>query len=262
MTLVPPTIFKYEPSSDQAIQNLKNQSLYFNSPLAFNDPFDCALSPLIKEPSEIEVNANIAKMTLMPTTSRSQRRAILSLSPSTAKERMIDDAKALVTNQCQNFNKTTGVTCFSEHYDNILMWSHYGEQHRGFCLAFDTSYEPLTKLRRVHYSDTIPSIDMMDFMIDDNFEPLFKLFCTKSIHWKYEGEWRSFHCKAGTVFPYKAQALKAIYFGARMTEENIDKICRILHDHNPDVGLYRGYRSNTKFKIEFEKFTYTPLSQE
>lgn len=28
-------------------------------------------------------------------------------------------------------------TCFAESYDEHLMWSHYGDNHEGFCLAFD-----------------------------------------------------------------------------------------------------------------------------
>ena len=27
-----------------------------------------------------------------------------------------------------------GVVCFSESYDNIIMWSHYSDNHKGFCL--------------------------------------------------------------------------------------------------------------------------------
>lgn len=38
----PPTLFKYEPFSLRAVQNLKQQAIYFGSPSGFNDPFDCA----------------------------------------------------------------------------------------------------------------------------------------------------------------------------------------------------------------------------
>ena len=30
-----------------------------------------------------------------------------------------------------------GILCFSEHCDDILMWSHYSDGHKGFCLEFD-----------------------------------------------------------------------------------------------------------------------------
>ena len=31
-----------------------------------------------------------------------------------------------------------GVCCFSEKKDDILMWSHYADGHKGFCLEFIT----------------------------------------------------------------------------------------------------------------------------
>jgi len=30
-----------------------------------------------------------------------------------------------------------GVLCFSRRWDDILMWSHYGDRHKGICLGFD-----------------------------------------------------------------------------------------------------------------------------
>ena len=35
-----------------------------------------------------------------------------------------------------------GVCCLSEKHDDVLMWSHYSNGHKGFCLKFETSYEP------------------------------------------------------------------------------------------------------------------------
>lgn len=48
----PPYLYKYESFSTQSLQNLKNQVIYFGSPLNFNDPYDCALLPSIKNITE------------------------------------------------------------------------------------------------------------------------------------------------------------------------------------------------------------------
>jgi len=32
---------------------------------------------------------------------------------------------------------TIGVSCFSQEEDNLLMWSHYADKHKGLCLKFD-----------------------------------------------------------------------------------------------------------------------------
>lgn len=258
---VPRTIFKYEPFSLRALQNLKCHSVYFGSPSSFNDPFDCALTPRIKEPSEVEINAIYTRMISNPKTPEQVKQLLLSQPKSKIREQLIQSAENIIRDQRDDFNNVKGMTCFSECNDNMLMWSHYGGQHKGFCLEFHTDFEPLTKLRKVKYSPTIPEVDMARFMIEDDYERLLDLFCTKSSDWEYEREWRALHAKAGTVFTYEAEALNSIYFGAKMTDQDIDMICLILHGQNPDVTLHRGHRSDIEFKIEFTTFTYTPLAE-
>ncbi len=34
-----------------------------------------------------------------------------------------------------------GVLCFSRCWNNILMWSHYGDRHKGICRGFDVPDE-------------------------------------------------------------------------------------------------------------------------
>jgi hypothetical protein len=48
-------LYKYEAFSTQSLLNLKKQIIYFGSPLHFNDPYDCALTPNIVEPSDEEI---------------------------------------------------------------------------------------------------------------------------------------------------------------------------------------------------------------
>lgn len=40
--------------------------------------------------------------------------------------------------------KNYGLLCFSLSWNDILLWSHYGERHKGICLGFDVP-EELTK---------------------------------------------------------------------------------------------------------------------
>lgn len=72
------------------------------------------------------------------------------------------------------------------------MWAHYGGQYRGFCLEFRTDDELFKKLRKVCYTDTMPQIDIVDCVVNRNFDQLLNsLFCTKSSPWAYEKEWRA-----------------------------------------------------------------------
>src|SRR3546814_2287171 len=55
------------------------------------------------------------------------------------------------------------ISCFSSEADNLLMWSHYGDGLRGFCIAFDE--EAITRgdttgyVLDVAYLDAPPHVD-------------------------------------------------------------------------------------------------------
>lgn len=255
----PPFLYKYEPFTLLAIQNLKRHSVYFGSPSSFNDPFDCALTPRFRAPTDIEACAATATHIAKSTTPPEVKEQLQSMNMKELKEMLLSNAKSIIQEQCETINNTRGISCFSEVNDNLLMWSHYGGQHRGFCLEFNTAYEPCNKLRKVTYSTTIPEISVSRIMVDKDHEHVLDLFCTKSSDWAYEKEWRVIHQNAGTVFTYEPAALNAIYFGAKMTDQDIDMLCLILYGQNPDVKLFRGYRSPTEYKIDFKPFTYTTL---
>ncbi len=46
-TTKPKKLYKYEAFTEQSLKNLKAQAIYFGSPKNFNDPYDCALTPVI-----------------------------------------------------------------------------------------------------------------------------------------------------------------------------------------------------------------------
>jgi hypothetical protein len=38
-----------------------------------------------------------------------------------------------------HLNNWCGVLCFSQDWQNPLLWSHYGDKHKGICLGLDIS---------------------------------------------------------------------------------------------------------------------------
>lgn len=43
-----------------------------------------------------------------------------------------------IAEQVNELSKTAGIVCFSATNDNILMWSHYADQHNGVVIGFDS----------------------------------------------------------------------------------------------------------------------------
>jgi len=75
-----------------------------------------------------------------------------------------------------------GMLCFSKHWHNPVLWSHYSERHRGICLGFEVDEEYLKPVSYVTERTPIsfpPTPELAQ-----------QLLFTKYRDWKYEEEWR------------------------------------------------------------------------
>lgn len=225
----PNKLYKYEPYSEQALSNLKKQIIYFGSPAAFNDPYDCALNAGIRFPTKKEVE-----------TFRLKHIDFKGKPFKEVKLGMSRLARTVLNKIIRNFRLNRGVSCFSENNDELLMWAYYGQKYTGFCLEFDTTRSNFFCLaRKVTYDKNLPVLDIQTIIENtDTDEIVTKLFSTKSKSWEYESEWRLFHEEAGKKCVYKREDLTGVYFGSEMNKDDIQIICSILQDCNPKVGLF------------------------
>lgn len=82
----------------------------------------------------------------------------------------------------------TGIFCLTENVREMLMWAHYANSHKGFCLVIDP-YEDLdflVHLNPVKYSD---QRQMVSCAFRDP-EDVDKVYFHKALCWAYEKEWR------------------------------------------------------------------------
>jgi hypothetical protein len=136
-------------------------------------------------------------------------------------------------------------------YLNRLMWSHYANGLSGICLEFDAlalyqSLHSLNPLNAIHYSaicysEERPLIDMFDFMEQTYLKSsskggglamsLVETKNTKSSVWAYENEFRFKALNAvNAKLSYSPKAIKAAYFGQRLTHDDKAKYKRILNE--------------------------------
>lgn len=254
----PHKLYKYQPFTALSLQNLKNQIIYFGSPLNFNDPYDCALSPSIKMPTDADIKKIRRQYLSKPALAPAILNEFHTASTENLRAKFVKSAQNVLDNAIQEFLKKRGVSCFSENVDSLLMWSHYADHCKGFCLEFDTSTELFQKIKQVRYKSNIPEFDAVALLCDEGFDPVPDLYCTKAIDWAYENEWRSIHNEVGTSFFYPSEALTGVYFGPDMPFASLEIIALILGGQNEHVKLWQGKRSNTKFAVEFEQVSYTP----
>lgn len=253
--VLPVRLYKYESFTTQSLVNLKSQTIYFGSPLNFNDPYDSALRVSINDPSNESVER--IRQHHIKTFSKAQAE-LAPLNTTELKQFFISAGLNCIEKATEEFLRTKGVSCFSEKNDDLLMWAHYGGRYKGFCLEFSTEYETFQKARKVDYVPKPPTVELENILIDQSFDLLIqKLFCTKSDAWEYEEEWRIIHKEAGTQYGYPAGCLTGIYLGPDIDRQSLEIICLILKGQNEDVKFWQGKRSHSEFRIEFEAFDYT-----
>jgi hypothetical protein len=180
---LPPTIFKYYDYSIRSLLNLKKQVIHFGSPARFNDPYDCATSAQIINPSPGEVEAIRRQYLSDPRLPEPDRRQLSSESQVELGLRLVHSASEVLDAQRERFLATRGVSCFSERNDDLRMWAQYGDCYGGFCLEFRSEFAPFSKLQRVRYSEQAPSVALDELLLAKDYSAIFqRMYCTKSGH--------------------------------------------------------------------------------
>jgi len=249
---IPVRLYKYESFSTQSLANLKNGQIYFSLPSQFNDPFDCSLPfslDLSQESIEHFRDSFITRGGLSDIAIEQLKVMGKSELLSMLQKKTQESIKTYITGK--------GVSCFSKDFNNLLMWSHYGQKHTGFCLEFNSSYEPFNKVKQVKYVHKFPKIDAEEMLINSNYEHVLELLHTKGKPWEYENEWRCIHAESPIAYTYPQESLTGVYFGSEMDLASIEIICLILQGQNSNIKFWRGTKCNDNFGIEFKEFFYS-----
>lgn len=263
MSSLPEKLYKYQSFNTISISNLKKQQIFFSDPNQFNDPYDCALEfdaenlreehykTLMKEYLEENFDSEILDEIKEKHGERYELDQNFVDSIDSGISKTVNELK-------ENILSRKGVACFSKDKNDILMWAYYADGHKGFCLEFDTSFEPFNKAHEVKYKDSIPQLKISEILWGNDEEYMFEPLITKYTTWKHEDEYRVIHNEKSQPYTYPAKSLTGVYFGSEMKKEHIEIIALILRGQNPNVQLYQGKRRADEFKIDFQAVEYTP----
>ena len=236
-------LYKYRAFDERALNILRDQEVWMAGPESFNDPFDCALSP----PSERTTKDLLEQLFALNEELYGKEKA--QRINKDIKERNKNKEVKVIGNSSLEKHLSEamkmGVFSLSEKPDNILMWSHYGDHHKGFCIEFERSNHPHNFLnhvmcRPVNYSSKYPNLNRMLNHFDIN------LF-TKAKDWEYEAEWRLVSKQANVLLPAPAPIV-GIIFGMKMREEHKKEIMGLLKDTRHVV-----FKQATPKKGEFSR---------
>lgn len=151
-------------------------------------------------------------------------------------------------------SKTFGIYSLSRCATDELLWAHYGDSHRGFCLEYDIDLLRDYKLQNewlvnVDYSEQVPVITASDLYSKDAIKEVVaqKLLGTKSRRWEYEQETRLITGKTD-LYEYDFRALKGIYFGHRSTNRLRRLIMRLMRGRG--IAYFEIRPVNGTYKLE------------
>jgi hypothetical protein len=164
------------------------------------------------------------------------------------------ELKAMQDAIIHKIEKEIGLYCLSEINDSILMWSHYADNHKGYCLEFDaTENTPFGQAQEVIYKEEYPIYEHFKTS-PDKFDEL--LFFRKYIGWKYERERRIIDTENGSGWhDYPAELLKGVIFGLKMSEPHKAKIREWVGRRGHAVQLYQAVQHDRKYAIEVKEIT-------
>jgi len=148
-----------------------------------------------------------------------------------------------------------GIYSLSKNYTDELLWSHYANAHYGFCIEYDLDILIDTYKRDkiysfpVSYSNTPPRIGLTEvYNPSKDVVSIIKLIAgNKSKNWEYEDEHRLIIDRFG-VQAYDFQAVKSIYFGLRMDDENKESIMNQLKGRG--INYYQMVQVDKSYNFE------------
>jgi hypothetical protein len=262
-------IYKYRSPSDKRYLDILTPGIiYFSSPQDFNDPFDCYI------PFAHDSLPEIAIYEIEKQQGRTLEEVEMQLYLKEIEKDPIAYAQfqKLIANGMQNLDFYR-IASFSSQADNMLLWSHYADKHKGICIGlkvYDNNFikigsadiKPLTDafkngvlpLSGITYQDNMP-IPFLDF-VHDSGEKTLKYVTTKSKLWEYENEYRLVMTKDSLIrnpVHIRQEDIAEITFGANITEEDRKKIFDIIRDYNFGgnwIKFYQCGRAKNQYKIE------------
>lgn len=176
------------------------------------------------------------------------------------KKTLSNVSQSNLENLCKQQQKDMTVCSFSEINDSILMWGHYANNHKGFCIEYDFESEILygdvrgRSLFPVIYSEDI--FDASKYLCEaitnkQGFSNLFGILAAihKAPEWSYEKEWRLVY-SIGRSFNeknYEMTKVKNIFLGAKISPTDENTLLKIAK--NKGLNVYKMVLERDRFKL-------------
>lgn len=288
-----PHLYKYA-SAETAKAVISTHRFRWSSPLKFNDPFDHQtgfvsvysgddLAHALIRAAESAIFGHQPFDPPYETALGSAMKRLRVIRDRLPREEVMTDLQKISRKTASNFPAQfeafneyiisilthSRVLCLTETPDNVVMWSHYADEHRGVVFRLKRLEEidhRLLVARNVVYSNEPLAYLSIEEQIDNflgfaNHDPVprvWEIAYRKHADWAYEREWR-IHVPLmdqpdGDGYSYydEPKALfDAIYLGCRMEPKAVAQIAQLAGENLPNMEIYQARKGIDRIGLEF-----------
>lgn len=268
-----PFFYKFSALNINSLSALAEGKAWFSRLADFNDPFEGQF--LIKRPDrELDkerlfqhMGNTLPKNVLSEPVSEIIRRNY-EKSPEGFKK-TIEQAISTTYNRFHNAFQNISAFCLASdipnvdasHVSNVMMWSHYADGMKGFCIKFKPEYllsslremnEANFNIAQVHYQDEMYNVDFFD-LVDLSKNVYTQAIHTKHTGWEYEYECRIITENPG-LYKYSHDAIDSIFIGSKMPLPNQKILIDICSVNIPNVNIFSVRTHASGYAVELGKY--------
>ncbi len=282
----PRRFYKYRAFNSRTLSMLVSDQLYFADPISFNDPLDT------RPTLEVDVDESTLKEILSKLNERRTRaemraaaKKLQAKGPRT-QDRIArlssDQARCLVQNieydathpeadpeYAKRALRTgiedelirrydSGIVSLSERDDCPLLWSHYGDQHRGICIGYSVREQEPRKPAKVEYrGNRLIQASEVASMLQGDESALKRVnaavLLRKGEGWRYEREWR---LMGNRGIQDSSLELEEIIFGCRFEGMLELALLKTFEDRERPVKFHRMRKEHGTFDLKKHRVDY------
>ncbi len=258
------------PEIDYHKRLLTHNEIYFASLGSFNDPFDCKIQLVFDDDNRFRGKVIEYFVSQFPNKSKEEIES--NLKNWKVPQQII---KTFIKSY-EDHNKSIGIFCLTGNYKHILLWSHYADSHKGYCIEYDLEImrdnladnyvtSNLSFLEcQVKYMEEMPVVslsELYDFIETNELikkeEIVDKQYSSKSNIWQYEDEIRFITLGVpNNTQKISREAITKVIFGCEMEMKHKAEIIEELKSYNIKPRLELAIKSRHSYGLDFETIEY------
>ncbi|WP_311238478.1 MULTISPECIES: DUF2971 domain-containing protein [unclassified Xanthomonas] len=243
--MIPERLFKYRAFDSFSLKLICESESWYSRTAAFNDPVE-ELTETINDIDRLTIEALHQRLFPEDSVQRLRRNQWTYDEDyndvQASVEEYVGAAKREIDGRVREILGSRGMLTLSSRWDSPLMWSHYADSHRGFCIEYDATNHRCQHLAPVDYASDrgVKLSDIAGWKLQNDERALRAVvesaYFRKSPDWAYEEEWRDVSRGFGAgCAPFD---ICGITFGMRCPRHVMTALMLVFSGHKVKPNFY------------------------